>query len=582
MKRQVMRADITAAVVGLGLAATMLVGTAVPAVGGPSGASAAGATVRELDRDLDPPAMPPIGWTPCGLGSSDCATVRVPLDHDRPDGPTIDLALRRVPATSPATRIGTLFVNPGGPGDSGVDYVPGFAFAIPAAVRERFDIVGFDPRGIAGSTPVRCFGGAPDVPWGDPLAPYPETGAEEDRFIAEDRRVVHACRENAGPILRHMSTADVARDLDLLRQAVGDEQLTYVGYSYGSFLGQTYANLFPDRVRALVIDGVIDPRAWVGEGIERWTVPVETRLRGAESAQQTLEEFFRLCDEAGQGCPFAPGASYRFERLAQRLRSGPIELFDGSGTRTVTLNNLILQVFGALHSPAFWPFLAGTLAEVEAAASLPPVPSGAASPHAQHEPDQPGRLADDLVNDFDVRAAVLCADSENPRSYRRYREAADAAEAGSYFGRLWNWRTSECAIWPAEARLDRYAGPWDAWTANPVLIVGNRFDPATGYHGAVAASQLLPNSSLVTYAGWGHGGFLAADDDCVDEAVATYLLTSATPAGDLTCEPVGSPFDPVEAGPAQTPVPVLPAILPPEARQALDRSGPAARPAPSR
>ena len=194
---------------------------------------------------------------------------QVPLDYSRPQGATISLALTRLPATDPRRRIGSLFLNPGGPGGSGVDYVL-FAgpFLYTPEVRARFDLVGFDPRGVARSTPLRCFESAEEWPPPPPFA-FPLTREQEQQWIALDRTIDRACRERGGPIRDHMSTANVARDLDVLRDLVGDNKLSYAGVSYGSYLGVTYANLFPTRVRAVVVDGVLDPIAWsTGRGLE--------------------------------------------------------------------------------------------------------------------------------------------------------------------------------------------------------------------------------------------------------------------------------------------------------------------------
>jgi pimeloyl-ACP methyl ester carboxylesterase len=196
-----------------------------------------------------------------GLEAFQCATAVVPLDYDRPKGRQITVALARLPASDPGRRIGSLFLNPGGPGGSGVDMVlQGGPFLFSDEVRARFDLVGFDPRGIMRSTPLRCYETLDEAlaDWLTPF-PFPVTREEERIWVRSDRAVARACAERGGPILDHMSTANVARDMDLLRRAVGDAKLSYVGYSYGSYLGATYANLFPGKVRALVVDGVLDP-----------------------------------------------------------------------------------------------------------------------------------------------------------------------------------------------------------------------------------------------------------------------------------------------------------------------------------
>jgi len=260
-----------------------------------------------------------VAWSKCfaQLGPFECGTVQVPLDYNRPSGgATISLALVRLPAADQAHRIGSLFVNPGGPGGSGVDEVLDAGSALFTGpgdeVRARFDIVGFDPRGIARSTALRCFGNPRQ--WGGAFTPFafPSTPEEEQIWIAADLFLDGNCARRGGSIADHMSTANVARDLDVLRRAVGDEKLSYYGVSYGSYLGVTYANLFPNRVRALVVDGVLDPIEWAtGVGNEGSTVPFSTRLKSDVGAHATLQEFFRLCDAGGPACAFGPNSAAR-------------------------------------------------------------------------------------------------------------------------------------------------------------------------------------------------------------------------------------------------------------------------------
>jgi len=257
----------------------------------------------------------------------ECAKVWVPVDYDGPDRSLIALAPVRLPATDPARRIGSLFLNPGGPGGSGVDFVLGLGpFLYSEEVRASFDLVGFDPRGIARSTPLLCFDGLEESLAALPPFPFPVTPREEVTQTRSNATVANACDERGGRIIDHMSTANVARDMEPLRRAVGDAKLTYAGYSYGSYLGVTYANLFPDRVRALVVDGVLDPVAWAtGRANQAATLPFSTRLRSDAEAQATLEEFFRLCDAGGETCAFR-----RFSRPVRRSRRPPARGAAGS------------------------------------------------------------------------------------------------------------------------------------------------------------------------------------------------------------------------------------------------------------
>jgi len=444
--------------------------------------------------------------------------------------------------------------------------------ALPDALRARFDIVGFDPRGIARSSPLVCFASfdefdAAVAPW-----PYPLGARQEARQQQYDARYAQDCSRHASDLLDHMSTGDVARDLDLLRAAVGDSALTYVGLSYGTQIGTTYANLFPHRVRAMVLDGVLDPIAWT-TGTPADQAPFTYRLHSDRGAKAALGQFFVGCDRAATDpdpdttCEFGPHAAARFAGLDLTLRLRPADL--GGGER-FTEPELTATTLGAMYSPFAWPALAGLLTSLE----HPGAPAGVTA--ARHTLAE--RLgvasATDLPQTVEGFNAVGCADSTNPTSYVAWPITAAVAEAtAGYFGRLWTWSSSACQAWPGTGR-DRYAGPWNAVTANPVLVIGNRSDPATRYHGAVQVSRLLPNSRLLTYAGSGHTAFLSGQSTCIDTAVTQYLLTRAVPGIGAVC---GIEFDPFAVGSVQgraagpaAPAPSHGAIgLPPAVRRAL-------------
>jgi pimeloyl-ACP methyl ester carboxylesterase len=486
-----------------------------------------------------------IDWSPChrNLGYPfECARVRVPLDYANPHGATISLALARLPASDPTHRIGSLFINPGGPGGSGVDVVLGAApFLYGGAIQDRFDIVGFDPRGIMRSAGLRCF----DDPsqWGPLFLPYgfPLTHHQEQQWRRADQYLVDACAARGGPILDHMSTADAARDMDQLRAAVGDEQLTYLGVSYGSFLGVTYANLFPDRVRAVIVDGVLDPIAWTtGVDGERHTVPFSTRLRSDMGAQATLDQFFTLCDAGWRRCAFAPHSADRFARLARKLLKGPITVVDPRGNRFhFRYQDLIGITLNAMYDSFLWRRLARFLADIEAQAN--PARLGRALDALQRaERITPAGGAGPYPNFPEGFPGVACSDSDNPVSYSAWHEqGAIADERFGYFGRLWTWLTSICARWPGFDEA-RYMGPFDARTANPVLVIGNLYDPATRYQGAQIVHQLLPKSALLTVNGWGHTSLFLSR--CADRVSVAYLLRGATPAPGKVCNQDQVPF----------------------------------------
>jgi pimeloyl-ACP methyl ester carboxylesterase len=485
-----------------------------------------------------------VQWSKChaALGPFECGTVQVPLDYDQQNWATISIALVRLPATDPQRRIGSLFLNPGGPGGSGVDFTL-FAgpFLYTDEVRARFDLVGFDPRGTNRSTALRCFGTPKQWdPYFTPFA-FPSTPEEEQVWIAADHYLDDACDRRGGRIADHMATANVARDLDVLRRAVGDDKLTYAGVSYGTFLGVTYANLFPETVRAVIVDGVLDPIAWTtGVGGEAATVPFSTRLRSDAGAQATLQEFFRLCDAGGPACAFAPASAARFAALADKLRQHPVQvtLPDGS---VIDLNysNLIAITLGAMYDSLSWEDFARVLADIEAQAD--PATLGARL--------RPFRLRPAYItkrgfphypNFVESFPAVACADSDNPDSYSAWSRAGAAADAEfGYFGRIWTWASSICADWP-RADQDRYVGPFDRHTANPVLVIGNRFDPATRYEGAVRVANLLPDSRLLTLHGWGHASLFLSR--CADEIASRYLVDLVLPSPGTVCEQDHVPF----------------------------------------
>ncbi len=523
---------VTAIIVGA------LAMAAAPTLGSPADAAPRSAHLR---------------WSTCYRDVGDqfgltfeCAELRVPLDHDRPRGRTIPLALVRLPATDPDNRIGSMFINPGGPGGSGVDAV--LFFLGPFAdevwgpeIRQRFDIVGFDPRGVARSTGIRCFGTVDQALQVFAPFSFPLTPEQEQVWIDGDTLLAERCDRRAGRIAEHMSTANVARDLDLMRAAVGDDQLTYFGVSYGSMLGTTYANLFPDRVRAVVVDGILDPVAWSNlEG----EVPFSTRLRSDVGAQATLDRFLDLCESAAPGnCALAPDASTRFDALAEALSAGPVEVTDpGSGeTFSITYQDLIAQTLQALYDPFSQPMLAEELALLEqvVATNAPQV-----APHGRTLASWgTTRGFPRYPNFVESPPAVVCTDGNNPSDYDVWRAEGAAADAAyGYFGRIWTWSSTPCAQWPFED-ADRYVGPWDAETSNDVLVVGNLYDPATRYEGATTLRSLLPNSALVTVDLAGH--VAAGANACAGYAETQYLVDPSTaPALDgLSCPLEYNPFD---------------------------------------
>lgn len=499
-------------------------------------AAMAGAPAKSVTASSAGPPVPVLRWTACGDGFQ-CARAVVPLDYDRPRGATISVALIRLPATDRLRRIGSLLINPGGPGGSGVSRVrEGARTVVPAAVRARFDIVGFDPRGVAASSPVRCLSStAAQARFfrGVPLFPlFPVGHRERIAYIAKMAEFGGMCLRHNAPIMRHMSTANVARDMDLLRGALGDRRLTFYGASYGSYLGNTYANLFPAKVRALVLDSVVEPVAWATGRGDGFKTPVFLREGSDQGAHETLRQFLRLCDRAGRRCAFAHGdPGVKLDRLLARARRAPIVVPTPQGPRRVTYAEIVGLTLNGLFEPDIWPALAEDLQLLFAASRHATAAPGALAPSAP-EPASGG-----YDNTLDSFLSVTCADTNHPHDPSRWPRAA--ARASHPFGAPWAYNSEPCATWPARDQ-DRYTGPFTRRTAAPVLLIGTRFDPASRYRNAQIVAGELPGSRLLTLDGWGHVAL--GKSSCISAHVAHYLISGALPAAGTRCLPDQRPF----------------------------------------
>lgn len=500
-------------------------------------------------------SKPRIKWEACfeDLGPSfECATVYVPLKHKRkrnrfyidknkhPHVKKIGIAMTRLPALDQENRKGSLFLNPGGPGGSGVDFL---RFTGPnlftPEVREKYDLIGFDPRGIGRSNALVCFEEFSEF---DPLFARPVYPLNDEQVIQReqtDQYISDLCALRAGDIIDNMSTADVAKDLNLLRRAVGDRRLNFVGYSYGSYLGVTYANLFPRKVGSLVLDAVIDPVAWAtGDDMDALTTPFSTRLRSDEGTMDTLNEFFRLCDEGGSSCAFSGGAASRFDAIAQSVRSEPIQgEIPGVGPILLRYDLFLTQVINALYNSPSWSQLVDFLVLVESNASPESIgDSLSAMSFSSGEFPEPPQVPQ-LGIGF---AGVACADTDNPESFSAWATTAEQSEIDfGYFAPGWTWQSSICHSWPG-SKETRFEGPFYTWTRKPALIVNTLFDPATPYHGAEVVEDLLFRSRLLTIDGWGHTSLFLSS--CADQVVSDYLLKGALPRRGAVCRQDEVPF----------------------------------------
>ncbi len=526
-----------------------LVGALVAGVGlaGPAGTAAAAEDAAVKPAVVG--ATPAVAWGTCAsdvlagvpadqLGLYSCARYRVPIDHDNASLGTIDIALLKRAARTPDKRVGSLFLNPGGPGGSGLTMPIGGQYYFQPQVLDRFDLIGFDPRGVGDSNPLRCFTTQEDADevFGAQVG-VPLSRAEISKTLASYRDYGRFCKNNAGALLNHMSTKDVVRDLDTLRAAVGDRKLSYVGFSYGTLIGSTYAAMFPKQSRAIVIDGNVDPALRTSDGVEY------DRER-AQGFEISLDGFLKRCDQAGPKCAFSDGnPRAKFDELREYLRKQPITL---PGADPLDISRFTGGVSSALYSPARFPSLAADLQQLYAAihpagaqvqalqgAKLQVLGSGGRG-LADQNPDSPYTSDDSYF-------AVNCAD----KPFRIRQEqvpdiAAQWERESRTFGRYQAFAdTAACPVWPAK-KPDAYRGPWRAKTDVPVIVVGNYYDPATQYRFAQRMAAELGNTRLLSVDAFGH--CILGDALGVDQAVADYLTDLKVPANGQVFQPNVQPF----------------------------------------
>jgi pimeloyl-ACP methyl ester carboxylesterase len=469
-----------------------------------------------------------IAWAACGA-KLECARVRVPLDWRRPGGRTISLAVIRHLAGNPAQRLGSLFFNPGGPGDSGVQAVKERGAGLDALTGGRLDVVSWDVRGSGGSSPVSCFATAGQRARFWQNLPVPSTRREERRYLAKTVAYARRCGARDGRLLRHISTADTVRDLDHLRRLTGDAQLTFLGESYGTMIGQTYANIYPSRVRAMALDGPSDPVA-AAAGM------ASVLADGLGDTDRVFGAFMARCQAAGpRSCalarygPVAP----RVDGLLRRLRRGPIPAPHAKPPGRLTYGETLTALkLSALGHPELWP-QAASLIDAAARGDGSGVKSIAAS-----------AVSGQFRAAFEQGAALVCADSPARQSARAWPRVVRQLEGVSRIGgRVFGWlQGAPCASWPVNS-ADRYTGPWNAATPNPVLIVGTTLDPNTPIANARTAERRLGNAVLLTHDGFGH--LSGADPSaCVTRALGTYLTDLTVPAHGTVCPSDRLPFDP--------------------------------------
>lgn len=451
------------------------------------------------------PPGAPLRWRACD-GSAECAELTVPVDYARPDGPTLQLAIVRASRAKPDQRIGSLLVNPGGPGASAIETAE--ALSLPDGLTDRFDIVGFDPRGVGRSSPLDCRRHLQAIYDAD--ASLDDQG-DVDHYLSVSKAFVADCEAKYRDLLPHLGTVDVARDMDRVRAALGDEQVNYLGYSYGTSIGQQYARLFPTKVRTMVLDGVVDQSV---SGL----VAADTQAKGFEEA---LQAFIDYCND--EGC-HRDDTGTVVDRVIAAAERAPIPA--PAADRPATPGVVELGISDALYADWRWPELATALDEADRGDGSALV--DLADEYLGREPD--GRYA----NGFEIYFAASCLDSVWPRDPQAVFDAAK--ETGRRYPRLGEALVNDyarCALWPVPPQPLKPI-PSTIKGLAPMLVISTTGDPATPYENGVKVADAVPGAVLLTYEGEGHTIF-GQGQRCVDGAVADYLVTARPPAADLTC-----------------------------------------------
>ena len=474
----------------------------------PTTTSAGGPTTTAAGSTTTVPAfhVDQLSWKACDHGYQ-CASMPVPVDHTKPAGPTLELGLVRRPATNPDRRIGTLLVNPGGPGGSATDFVE--QLPLPRGLTDRFDIVGFDPRGVGKSSGLDCHSHLQAIYDADPS---PETPAERASYIAVSKTFVDECEKKYATLLPFLGTTNVARDMDLVRRALGEDQISYLGYSYGTSIGQEYARLFPTRVRAMVLDGVVD------------TTQTGLAFADAQAAgfDQALDAYLAHCDQTD--CGFGRPAGPALDKILAQAEKQPIPSRRAGRPATPGVVNLALGE--ALKNEAFWPDLSQALQEAR---------DGQGDGLVYLADQYLGRTSNgEYESGFEIYFAVSCLDQSWPHSPDAVLDAARAT--GARYPRIGEAIVSDyvrCALWPTPPQPLKPV-PTTIKGLPPVVVISTTGDPATPYENGVKVAKRLPGAVLITNKGEQHTVF-AQGKDCVDEPVVGYLVDLHVPKAGITC-----------------------------------------------
>jgi pimeloyl-ACP methyl ester carboxylesterase len=451
-------------------------------------------------------------WRDCGRDR--CAVLTVPLDYEHPDGKTIGLAVLKVPALDPKGKVGALVVNPGGPGGSGVSYAAAGSLQFGTPLSRAFDIVGFDPRGVGQSDPLECI----DTQQLDALVafdPDPDTRAERNEMDRLIRGFGQGCLDHSGQLARHMSTKEAARDMDILRAALGERRLDYLGASYGTFLGATYADLFPQHVGRFVLDGAIDPSL----------SNEQLSLAQAHGFETALRAYVKDCVDRG-GCFLGrtvPDGISRIQAFLAQVEKQPLPT---GSSRELTEGLAMLGIWMPLYVKDYWGQLTTGLKQA--------MDDGRGSVLLSladlYTSRGPSGFTD---NSMEALYAVNCLDHDDYIPTNQVpSHFAEFEKASPTFGRAFAFGLSTCSQWPVKSGQHTVALHADG--APPIVVIGTTRDPATPLAWARALADELQSGHLITRDGDGHTAFQRGNS-CVDDAVENFLIKDVVPKDGLSC-----------------------------------------------
>ncbi|MCX5526395.1 alpha/beta hydrolase [Streptomyces bobili] len=441
-------------------------------------------------------------------GEWQCAELKVPLDWSKPDGDTIDLAMIRAKSRGTGSkRIGSLLFNFGGPGGSGVSTMPAYGSTV-SSLRKQYDLVSWDPRGVGASEGVRCRSDK-DIEAAESVDSTPDTTAEEQAYLRDSVDFGKGCQKDAGELMAHVSTTDSARDMDLMRQVLGDEKLHYFGISYGTELGGVYAHLFPKNVGRVILDAVVDPSAdAVGHAKNQ-----------AKGFQLALDNYLKSTGQnPGQG-------SRKIADLLKRIDDDPLPTSSGRKlTQTLAVTGIVLP----LYSKEGWPTLTSALESAQEGDGSELLTLA----DAYNERDPEGNYG---TTTHSQRVISCLDDKQRPTLDETKKLLPEFEKISPVFGTFLGWDTAGwCHDWPVAGQFD--SPEVSAAGATPILLVGNTGDPATPYEGARRMADELGErvGVLLTWKGEGHGAY-GSGSDCVDSTVDDYLLDGTVPKDGKVC-----------------------------------------------